>query len=51
MIREAVPIIGLSIACLLVAAPVLFHKRLWMLLAAFVLLVVGNEVAKFGASF
>jgi hypothetical protein len=50
LIREAVPIIGLSIACLLIAAPVLFHKRLWVLLAVFVLLVVGNELAKLGAS-
>lgn len=43
-----VPIIALSLACLLVAAPIFFHRRLWLLLLILVMLVVGNEVAKLG---
>ena len=50
-LRESILIVGLSLACLLVAAPVLFHKRLWMLLGFLIALVIGNEVAKFGAWF
>lgn len=45
---ENIPVILMSFACLLVASPHFFHKRLWLLLALLVLLVIGNEIAKLG---
>lgn len=41
-------LLALSLLCILVAPPILFHRRLWTLLGFLVLLVLGNEVAKLG---
>jgi hypothetical protein len=46
-----IPLILGAFACVLVASPDLFHRRLWLLLMFLVLLVVGNEIAKLGFSF
>jgi hypothetical protein len=43
-----IPLLVLSLLCILVAPPMLFHRRLWTLLALLVLLVLGNEAAKLG---
>lgn len=42
-----IPLVILAIGCVLVASPQLMHRRLWLILGFLVLLVVGNEIAKF----